>query len=63
MTERGGANICCGILVTPPPPNAPLPRRQYILIYLDDRERGGAPLSFVGFWRPAMPPLPRHHNT
>ena len=46
-----------------PPPNAPLPRRQYILIYLDDRERGGAPLSFVGFWRPAMPPLPRRHNT
>ena len=35
----------------PPSPDAT------ILNYLNDRE--GAPLSFVGFWRP----LPRRHNT
>ena len=29
-----------------------------ILNYLNDSEGGGAPLFFVGFWRPAMPPPP-----
>ena len=52
MTERGGTIIFCRILM-PPPPSIDAT----ILNYLNDRE--GAPLSFVGFWRP----LPRRHNT
>ena len=46
MTKRGGAINFCIILANHPPP---LPDAT-ILIYLNDRE--GAPLSFVGFWRP-----------
>ena len=38
-----------------PPSNAPSPDAT-ILNYLNDSEGGGAPLSFVRFWRP--PPLP-----
>ena len=48
--KEGGTIIFCRILAHPPPP-----RHNYN--YLNDRERG-APLSFVGFWRPAMPPYP-----
>ena len=54
MTERGGTIIFRRILAPPqcpPPIHSPDPT---ILIYLKDRE--GAPLSFVGFWRP--PPSP-----
>ena len=47
MTVRGGATIFCRI----PPPDAT------ILNYLNDME-GGAPLSFVGFWRLPMTPPP-----
>ena len=52
VTVRGGAVIFCRIL-PPPPPDAT------ILNHLNDRERG-APLFFVGFWRPPMtsPPPP-----
>ena len=37
------------------PPNAPPSPDAKILNYLNDREIG-APLSFVGFWRPPMTP-------
>ena len=56
MTERGGTIIFCRILA--PDPQCPPPLHSpdaTILIYLNDRE--GAPLSFVGFWRPP-PPMP-----
>ena len=53
--KKGGTIIFCRILAPPPP------RHNYN--YLNDSERG-APLSFVGFWCPAMPPpLPRRYNT
>ena len=51
MTVRGGTTIFCRIL-PPPPPDAT------ILNYLNDSEGGGAPLSFVGFWRLPMTPPP-----
>ena len=60
MTERGGALMFCRILTPPPPPSPDVT----ILNNLNDRELEGAPLFFVGFWRPPMPaPLPRRHNT
>ena len=49
MTERRGAIIFCRTLA---PLNAPPDAT--ILNYLYDRE-GGAPFSFVGFWRPPSP--------
>ena len=51
MTERGGAFMYCRILA---PLNAPFTRRHNNYNYLNNRE-GGA-ITFLGFWRPPMPP-------
>ena len=58
MTERGGAIISCRIFAPPPPP-PPFPDAT-LLNYPNDRERG-APLSFVGLWRPlTLSQTPQH---
>ena len=50
MTEMRDAINFVGFWRSPPPmPPSP---EATILNYLNDSEGGGAPLSFVGFWRP-----------
>ena len=51
MTKRGRYYLC-KILTPPMPPS----HDATVLNYLNDREREGAPLSFVGFWRPPSSP-------
>ena len=57
MTERErGRHYLLEDFGAPPPQCPPHSPDATILIYLNDRE--GAPLSFVGFWRPQCPPSP-----
>ena len=56
-TERG-RHYVCRILAPSMPPTPPPSNDATILNYLNNREREGAPLFFIGFWRPLMPPPP-----
>ena len=53
--ERGRYYLLWDFVAPPPPMSGGGPDAT-ILNYLNDREGVGAPLSFVGFWRPPMPP-------
>ena len=51
-TEKGkGRHYVCRILAPSMPPS----HDATILNYLNDRERAGAPIFFIGFWRPQCP--------